>query len=240
MYKCNFPLDRFKPINTICSSIFTEYFISESGFVYGTSNLKWCLRIAVLPNRDEDLLPMLCNAIIPPNATRTMLSNAKKTMTYVDISDESIDFLLYKEKIDSLVKDKKNITSEELRNINHETFALRRFKKGDNSEAEKIAKDIACHVGPYAAMVEEKDFYPIDLDSMGEAFRAESVYTVIDEDDPENAVMFSKQMLPDYNKVKYLSWKPYILNDTYSIGVFRAEYDEIAVFTFIKFIKGII
>ena len=240
MYKCTFPLDSFKSINTICSSIFTEYFISEAGFVYGTSNLKWCLRIAVLPNRDNDMIPLISNAIIPPNATRSMLSNAKKTMTYVDISEDSIDFFLYPDKIDSLVKDKKNITPEELRSIEHETFVLKRFKKDDGSDTEKIAIDIACHVGSYAAMVDEKELYPIDLDELGDAFRSESVYTVIDENDSSNAVMFSKQMLPDYNKVNSLSWKPYELDDEYSIGVFRAEYNELAIFTFIKFIRGIV
>lgn len=239
MYKCNFPLDKFKSINTICASVFTEYFISEGGFIYGTSNLKWCLRIGVLPTKSDDLIPLISNALIPPNAMRSVLADAKKTMTYVNSASDGVDFMRYKDKIDKLIPNKDNVTLDALQNIDHETFTLPRFAKDDGSEVDRIAKEIACRVGPYAALVDEKELIELDIDEIGNAFRSESIYTVIDENDSTNSVMLGKNTFNDFNKILNISWKPYEIDDTYGLAVFRVEYPEMALFTFIKFIKGI-
>ena len=145
----------------------------------------------------------------------------------------------YKDKIDKLIPNKDNVTLDALQNIDHETFTLPRFAKDDGSEVDRIAKEIACRVGPYAALVDEKELIELDIDEIGNAFRSESIYTVIDENDSTNSVMLGKNTFNDFNKILNISWKPYEIDDTYGLAVFRVEYPEMALFTFIKFIKGI-
>ena len=98
-YKLSFPLDEFKKINSTLSEYYSEYFMKEKvGLIFGSSLNEYAFNIATI---SEDIMQKLSldSILLHPNYLRTKINDCKKSMTYVETSEQSFRVYTFDEKI---------------------------------------------------------------------------------------------------------------------------------------------
>lgn len=227
-YKLSFPLDEFKKINSTLSEYYSEYFMKEkAGLIFGSSLNEYAFNIATI---SEDIMQKLSldSILLHPNYLRTKINDCKKSMTYVETSEQSFRVYTFDEKI----KDTPDMTGAHLlldlkRQLEDSDDALAIHMRGIESKVNKYAKYISG----------ELEFTEIPHRDYLSQFIADDVLEL--EAGDNNRIIVSRQLFPKYQRLESLSWASVELDDTYALAIFEARHPYLTMYTFVKYLLGI-
>lgn len=226
MYKLEFPLEDFKDINSLFAEYYTEYFYRD-GHIFGTSINSWSFHIGLI---NENVGKWIENLLIPPNYTRALVKPLRKTMTYVSSTPADFDIYAFPEKI----KDKPDLSKGE------KIFSLQREIRAVDTKVARSMNLIEDNSKPFLDILNNRyKFREVDLNGFNRAFMEETPYHIIDEDSGD-MIILTRETFPKYQKITDLAWESFIIDEDYSWAVFRVTYGCATIFTFVKYIRGMV
>lgn len=226
MYKLEFPLDDFKDTNSLLAEYYSEYFYRNDR-IFGTSLNRWSFHVGII---NRNVGKWIENLLIPPNYMRSIVNDLKKTMTYVDSTP--VDFNIYT--FEARIKDKPDLT--EGKNV----FSLGREIRAVDTSTSRHMNLIEDNTKPFLDILNSGyRFKNIDLDTITRPFMEEAPCQIEDEDSGD-MVIVTREMFPKYKSIQELAWESLPIDDDYSWAIFRVTYKCATIFTFVKYIRGMV